>query len=422
MQSSNDLERLIQEVLTELGSDADPKSVAERVRRLDLGLPAEDEFTAVCSWLGRAQLLHKLDQHQAPVRSREVYQIPDLLAQFENTGPLLIEVKSKAKPTLSFRPDYLNRLHAYAALVDMPLLIAWKHHGLWTLFEARHLNKAEKNFNISLSDALKENLLGVLAGDVAYKIAPGASVRFRCKKEELLATEKTGDAVTEQWQMRIASGVWFHVLPPEAVPPLVALSSVAAQLVGLIAVRKAFDWRRAWPFLAGGAAGVPIGVATLSAVSPLLLRTVIGVFLLAYAIIDLFGRSWLRVPSLKSRPADGCIGLGGGFLGGFAGLSGPLPLIWLQLTDHNATADAHRAIYQPFNLVILTLAGIGMAVAGQITADVLLIAALCLPATLLGSWIGARLYKRISANRFRHLVLALLLLSGTILIVQAFAG
>ena len=39
---------------------------------------------------------------------------------------------------------------------------------------------------------------------------------------------------------------------------------------------------------------------------------------------------------------------------------------------------------------------------------------------LLGSWIGARLYKRISAKRFRRLVLALLLLSGTILIVQAF--
>ena len=220
----------------------------------------------------------------------------------------------------------------------------------------------------------------------------------------------------------VTSGVWFHVLPPETVPPLVALSSVAAQLVGLIAVRKAFDWRRAGPFLAGGAAGVPVGVATLSAVSPLLLRTVIGVFLLTYANIELFGRSGLRFPSLKSRPADGCIGLGGGFLGGFAGLSGPLPLIWLQLTDRNASADAHRAIYQPFNHVILTLAGIGMAIAGQITADVLLIAVICLPATLLGSWIGARLYKRISANRFRRLVLALLLISGTILIVQAFGG
>lgn len=222
MQSPNDLERLIQEGLTELGSDADPKSIAERVRRLDLGLPAEDEFTALCSWLGRARLVHKLDQHQAPVRSRENFQIPDLLAQFENTGPLLVEVKSKAKPTLSFRPDYLDRLHAYTALVDLPLLIAWKHHGLWTLFEARQLTKAETNFNICLSDAMKENLLGVLAGDVAYKIAPGAGVRFRCRKEELVAKEKSGDAVTEQWQMRIdevgftiADGVPVDHLDPD---------------------------------------------------------------------------------------------------------------------------------------------------------------------------------------------------------------
>ncbi len=220
----------------------------------------------------------------------------------------------------------------------------------------------------------------------------------------------------------VASGVWFHVLPPETVPPLVVLSSVAAQLVGLIAVRKAFDWRRAWPFLACGAAGVPVGVATLTVVSPLLLRTVIGIFLLAYAIIDLFGRSRLGVPNLRSRSADGCIGLGGGFLGGFAGLSGPLPLIWLQLTNRDATTDAHRAIYQPFNLVILGLAGIGMAVAGQITADVLLIATLSLPATLIGSWIGARLYKRISMDRFRRLVLTLLLLSGALLIAQALGG
>ena len=51
---ANDDERLIQEVLAELGRDADPKAIAEQVKRLDLGLPAEDEFIAVCSWLGSA--------------------------------------------------------------------------------------------------------------------------------------------------------------------------------------------------------------------------------------------------------------------------------------------------------------------------------------------------------------------------------
>ncbi len=63
---ADDDDRLIQEVLAELGRDADPKAIADRVKRLDLGLPIEDEFIAVCSWLGKTRLIHKLDQHQAP--------------------------------------------------------------------------------------------------------------------------------------------------------------------------------------------------------------------------------------------------------------------------------------------------------------------------------------------------------------------
>ncbi|WP_322864804.1 hypothetical protein U5922_000560 (plasmid) [Aquicoccus sp. G2-2] len=78
---ADDDDRLIQEVLAEFGRDADPKAIADRVKRLDLGLPIKDEFIAVCSWLGKTRLIHKLDQHQAPSQSRDEYQVPDLLAQ-----------------------------------------------------------------------------------------------------------------------------------------------------------------------------------------------------------------------------------------------------------------------------------------------------------------------------------------------------
>ena len=53
----------------------------------------------------------------------------------------------------------------------------------------------------------------------------------------------------------VASGLWFHALPAATVSPLLALSSVAAQVVGLITVHKAFDWSRASPYLAGGVRG-----------------------------------------------------------------------------------------------------------------------------------------------------------------------
>lgn len=196
--------RLIQDAIAELGWSADAESVAERVRRLDIGLPVEDEFSVICAWLGRCELLHKLDQHQVPSRSTEKFQVPDILARFStqtNNSPILIEVKSKQAKTLSFKPNYLQCLMAYATLVGMPLLIAWKFHNLWTLFEVKHLVKTDKNFNISIQTALRENLLGVVAGDVAYTVGAGAGVHIRIRKDELIKITPTEDGRTESWRM-----------------------------------------------------------------------------------------------------------------------------------------------------------------------------------------------------------------------------
>src|SRR5690242_415589 len=216
----------------------------------------------------------------------------------------------------------------------------------------------------------------------------------------------------------VASGFWFHVLPAAAVPPLVALASVAGQVVGLVTVRNAFDWKRMMPFLLGGAIGIPLGVAALAAVAPFWLKTSAGAFLVIYSAYQLLGRRRREIGAWGGRWADGAVGVGGGFMGGFAGLSAPLPVMWLQL--RGGPADGQRAVYQPFNLIVLTLASAGMALDGQITADVLWIALFALPVTLAGAWIGARLYGAVSPRTFQRLVLLLLLVSGAILVAQAF--
>ena len=218
----------------------------------------------------------------------------------------------------------------------------------------------------------------------------------------------------------VASGLWFHALPAPMVPPLVALASVAAQFVGLVTVRKAFDWPRALPYLIGGVIGVPLGIAALAAASPFALRTSIGAFLVAYAAYQLVGARRREIGTWGGKPADTLVGIGGGCLGGFAGLSGPLPLIWLQLRGGDSTRQ--RATYQPFNLIVLLLASAGMAISGQMTSRVLWIAFVCLPATLVGAWIGARVYAGVSPETFQRVVLGLLLVSGVILIGQAIAS
>ena len=218
----------------------------------------------------------------------------------------------------------------------------------------------------------------------------------------------------------VSSGIWLYVLPAPIVPPLVVMLSVVGQIVSLTTVRHAFDWRHTLPYLVGGALGVPIGIAVLASASPLFIKIAVGGFLIAYTLYQLLQRRHIEIGDWGGRLADGVVGVGGGFLGGFAGLSGPLPLIWLQL--RGGPSDAQRATYQPFNLVVLALASVGMALSGQVTRDVLTLTLICFPATLIGALLGARAYARVSAQTFQRVVLVMLLVSGCVLLASSIGG
>lgn len=215
----------------------------------------------------------------------------------------------------------------------------------------------------------------------------------------------------------VASGFWFAALPASVVPPLIVMASIAGQVVGVVRLRKSFAWRRVLPYLIPGCIGVPIGVLVLSRSSPELLRLTVGLFLVSYALFQLSGLARLSIGSAGGRRADGIVGLAGGFLAGYAGLPGPLPLVWLQL--RGGPNALQRAIFQPFNLVMLILAGIGMIFGGQIDRSVVEIALVCVPFTLIGAAIGSRISLSISEALFKKTVLALLLTSGSILSVQS---
>src|SRR5713226_3794408 len=153
---ATDKARLLYEAAELLGW-SDPKEIAERVKGLERGLPAEDELSVLLSWLGRCRLVHKLDQFPYPPASRKEYRVPDLLVVFEGPRgpiPVLIEVKSKRDVTLSWRPDYIAALNRYASHVRLPLLVAWKHHTFWTLFETQHFSPATRNLNVSFEKAM----------------------------------------------------------------------------------------------------------------------------------------------------------------------------------------------------------------------------------------------------------------------------
>jgi uncharacterized membrane protein YfcA len=59
---------------------------------------------------------------------------------------------------------------------------------------------------------------------------------------------------------------------------------------------------------------------------------------------------------------------------------------------------------------------------GIVTAAVAGLLALMLPVVLLATWLGTRLYRRISEAAFRRLILLLLLASGCVLVATSLFG
>lgn len=196
-----DRSRILHEALEQCGWE-NPDAVVQRVKRLDLGLPAEDEFAVICSWLGKCSLVHKLDQQQIPNSSRDVYQVPDLLAVFNtdnNQYKVLIEVKAKQQKFLSLKEEHRGKLLKYGELLGMPVLFAWKHHSIWLLFDISLFKKVNKNYRVEFLSALSNNLMSLLAGDVNYQLGDGVGLNLKLRKEEFHGRE--GD--TETWKMRI---------------------------------------------------------------------------------------------------------------------------------------------------------------------------------------------------------------------------
>jgi uncharacterized protein len=211
----------------------------------------------------------------------------------------------------------------------------------------------------------------------------------------------------------MALGIWLYVLPPSLAVPLVLVCSVIAQSATLPSMWRTFDLTLIWPVVAGGLAGVPIGTMLVARADPQIFRLSVGVLLLLFPIALYFQRKPMAF-RLGGRPADAGIGFVGGILGGLAGLSGPLPILWASVRGWGK--EQRRGVFQIFNLAILLTALCLHAAAGMVGPQVAWLTLLVFPGAVIGAWLGARIFHALSDRNFRDIVLALLFLSGVVLV------
>ncbi|HET7889326.1 MAG TPA: sulfite exporter TauE/SafE family protein [Bradyrhizobium sp.] len=211
----------------------------------------------------------------------------------------------------------------------------------------------------------------------------------------------------------MALGIWLYVVKPDVAVQLVLICSIIAQTWTMPSIWRSIDFKLIWPFVVGGLAGVPVGTLLVAYADPHLFKLAVGILLLIFPAALYFQRAPFA-SDIGGKTADTAIGFAGGVLGGLAGLSGPVPILWASIRGWGK--DARRGLFQTFNWTILAAALLAQAGSGLITRETMWLALVVLPATIGGAWIGARTYHVLNDGNFRDVVLGLLFLSGVTLV------
>jgi uncharacterized membrane protein YfcA len=210
----------------------------------------------------------------------------------------------------------------------------------------------------------------------------------------------------------IVSGIWLHLIEPIQTTALIVGYGFWTQGYGVWKLRHSVRWQILAPFIIGGAIGVPIGTLLLTYINPAFMRCGVGMLLVSFSIYGLTQPKFTPVPG--GAPADGGVGFLNGVLCGLTGLPGLIITIWCQLRAW--PKDVQRAVFQPVMLGAIVVTAISVSVTGVVTADIVKLYLLGLPAMLAGLWLGFKLYGKLDDAMFRKVILLMLFFSGSVLI------
>ncbi|WP_428536739.1 TSUP family transporter [Rhodopila sp.] len=204
---------------------------------------------------------------------------------------------------------------------------------------------------------------------------------------------------------------WLHLDPVRAVQ-IMMTCSIANQAVMTWSVRYDINWPGLTMFLFGGMIGLPLGLWLLLHADHQLYTRVLGAFLLAYG-----GYMLARAPAIL-RVQHSNLDLIAGVLSGITGTAAAFPgapvVIWCSFKGWNKAQQ--RALFQPFILImqIVSLVAVSLAAHtrtmhgnGFASSDLL-----CVPAGLLGTFIGLAVYRKISTRQFAIALNLLLMVAG----------
>lgn len=210
----------------------------------------------------------------------------------------------------------------------------------------------------------------------------------------------------------IASPLIAAVEGPRAAVVGVAVVATLQSLYVIRRLRPDVRWRAVGLITGASLLGMPLGLLVFSRLSKRALTEVIGIFVIGFAAA--LWRGW-HLPD--TRLTEALAGIVSGSLATSTGTSGP-PIV---ITFHGRGLDPNEfraSLTGVFTLQGLTAIAL-FAAGGKFDADVWRVIVVGTPAMLLGWLAGNRTFSRIDPDRFRRIVLGMLVVSGLVALLGA---
>jgi len=210
----------------------------------------------------------------------------------------------------------------------------------------------------------------------------------------------------------ICGALLFHLLDaPVQIVHILLVCSIVNQTLAVWSLRRNVEWPAVTPYLVTGMLGAPVGVWLLLHSQPHVYLRVFGAGLVAYSAYSLLRPA--TTLTRGHRVGDWLAGFVGGLGSGFAAFPGAPVSIWCTMKGWDKLRQ--RAVYQPFILVmqIATLLVMNILRPSGLAGLGIDAATLSyLPLSLLGTWVGLAVFRRMTDRQFGVAVNALLIVSG----------
>lgn len=198
----------------------------------------------------------------------------------------------------------------------------------------------------------------------------------------------------------------------------VVISTLLSTIVSaplLLEVRRQVRLAKVAPLAIGGVVGVPIGILILREVDAGVLKLLVAaVVILASVLLFLAPQFTFGGRNVLSSLVTGALS---GLLRASTSMAGP-PVV-LYTLSHEKEIEEFRSTVLAMFLATSVLAVPGFIFADLVSRDALKATAVALPGMVLGLLVGAALRARVQPERFRTLVLAVLVITGIGVIVSA---